>query len=217
MKGKKALITWGGWDGHEPEACGNIFKKLLEEQGYHIKFTHSMDCYTDSSFMRSLDLIVPCWTMSEISDDQWKGLKETLLAGCGIAGWHGGMGDSFRNNVEFQFMVGGQWVAHPGGVIDYTVEIIKDDPITRGFNQLKMHSEQYYMHTDPSNDVLAETTFKGDQEDIDWIAGTTMPVMWKRRYGKARVFYSSLGHVESDFSVPGVKEMMLQGMLWATR
>ncbi|MDC7241597.1 MAG: ThuA domain-containing protein [Spirochaetales bacterium] len=214
---KKALITWGGWDGHEPEACGRIFESLLKEKGYEVIFTDSLDCYTDKALMDSLDLIVPVWTMSEISEDQWKGLKEAVISGCGIAGWHGGMGDSFRQNVEYQFMVGGQWVAHPGGVIDYTIQITSDDPIVAGYTELKMKSEQYYMHVDPSNEVLAETTFAGDQEDINWIRGTVMPVAWKRTYGKARVFYSSIGHVASDFDVPGAKEIMLRGMLWASR
>lgn len=214
---KKALITWGGWDGHEPEACSRIFEKELKANDYEVVLTDSMDCYTDKSLMSSLDLIVPVWTMSEISDEQWKGLKETVLAGCGIAGWHGGMGDSFRQNVEYQFMVGGQWVAHPGGVIDYTIQITSEDPVVAGYKELQMHSEQYYMHTDPSNEVLATTTFKGDQEGIDWIKGTVMPVIWKRMYGKARVFYSSIGHVASDFEVPGTTEIMTRGMLWASR
>ncbi|MDA3957650.1 ThuA domain-containing protein [Oceanispirochaeta sp.] len=213
---KKALITWGGWDGHEPEACGRIFESILKEKGYEVVFTDNMDCYTDKALMDSLNLIVPVWTMSEISKEQWTGLKDTVLAGCGIAGWHGGMGDSFRSNVEYQFMVGGQWVAHPGGVIDYSIQITSDDPIVSGFKEFKMHSEQYYMHVDPNNEVLATTTFKGNQEGIEWIAGTVMPVAWKRHFGKARVFYASFGHVAADFETAGLKEIMTRGMLWAS-
>ena len=73
------------------------------------------------------------------------------------------------------------------------------------------------MHVDPSNEVLATTTFKGDQEGMDWISGTVMPVAWKRRFGKARVFYASFGHVASDFEVAGTKEIMTRGMLWSSR
>jgi len=214
---KKALITWGGWDGHEPEACARIFEGILKDRGYEVVFTDSLDPYMDQSLMKSLDLIVPVWTMSEISKEQWTGLKEAVSGGCGIAGWHGGMGDSFRQNVEYQFMVGGQWVAHPGGVIDYSVQIISDDPIVQGFQEINLHSEQYYMHVDPSNEVLAVTVFKGDQEGIDWIEGNKIPVIWKRRYGKGRVFYSSIGHVASDFDAPGAREIMARGMLWASR
>ncbi len=113
-------------------------------------------------------------------------------------------------------MVGGQWVAHPGGVIDYRVNIIDhEDPITAGIADFAMHSEQYYMHVDPANEVLATTTYNG--EIFDWIDGTVMPVVWKRRYGAGRVFYSSLGHVAADFNVPEAREIMRRGLLWATR
>jgi hypothetical protein len=126
------------------------------------------------------------------------------------------MGDSFRNNTEYQFMVGGQWVAHPGGVIDYRVNIINHtDPITKGLPDFDMHSEQYYMHTDPSNEVLATTTFTGAH--CAWIGGAVMPVVWKRRWGAGRVFYTSLGHVAADFRVPEAAEIVRRGMLWAAR
>ena len=165
--------------------------------------------------MMGLDLIVPVWTMGTITNEQEKGLLDAVKSGIGIAGWHGGMGDSFRNNVNYQFMVGGQWVAHPGGVIDYEVNITKkDDPIVQGLSDFKMHSEQYYMHTDPSNEVLATTTFNGDH--AYWIDGTVMPVAWKRMYGKARVFYTSLGHVAIDFQVPEALEIVKRGLLWAS-
>jgi type 1 glutamine amidotransferase len=126
------------------------------------------------------------------------------------------MGDSFRQSVQYQFMVGGQWVAHPGGVIEYEVNIIDHtDPVTAGFEDFQMRSEQYYMHVDPKVKVLATTTFSG--EYAPWIEGTVMPVVWKTRYGKGKVFYSSLGHLAKAFRVPEVQEIMKRGMLWASR
>lgn len=212
---KRALIVWGGWEGHEPKQCAEIFAPWLQSQGYEVIVSNTLDTYTDKELMGSLNLIVPIWTMGTITPEQEAGLLDAVRSGVGIAGWHGGMGDSFRNNTEYQFMVGGQWVAHPGGVIDYEVNIIKpDDPIVAGLSDFKMHSEQYYMHVDPSNEVLATTTFSG--EYCEWIAGTVMPVVWKRRYGKGRVFYSSLGHVAKDFEVPEALEIMKRGMLWAS-
>jgi type 1 glutamine amidotransferase len=166
--------------------------------------------------MQGLNLVVPVWTMSEISKEQEQGLLKTIRGGVGLAGWHGGMADSFRNNVDYQFMVGGQWVAHPGNIIDYEVNITSDDPIVAGLRDFKMSSEQYYMHVDPGNDVLATTTFSGQHGDVPWIKGVVMPVVWKRHYGQARVFYSSLGHVRSDFDVPEARELTLRGMLWAS-
>ena len=130
---KKALICWGGWDGHEPEKCANIFAPILREKGFDVEVSDTLDTYLNDEYMKSLSLIVPIWTMSTITKEQESGLLEAVKSGVGIAGWHGGMADSFRNNVEYQWMVGGQWVAHPGNIIDYEVNIIDhDDPITAG-------------------------------------------------------------------------------------
>jgi len=212
---KKALMVWGGWLGHEPQQCTAIFAPYLESQGYDVTVSDTLDSYLNKELMMSLDLIVPVWTMGTITNEQEKGLLDAVMSGIGIAGWHGGMGDSFRNNVNYQFMVGGQWVAHPGGVIDYEVNITKhDDPIVAGLDDFAMHSEQYYVHVDPANEVLATTTFNGDH--AYWIDGSVVPVVWKRKYGKARVFYSSLGHVAKDFDVPEALEIVKRGMLWAS-
>jgi type 1 glutamine amidotransferase len=211
---KKALFVWGGWEGHEPKKCVDIFAPWLEEQGFEVEISDTLDSYLDAEKMKSLDLIVQVFTMAQISREQERGLLEAVKSGVGIAGWHGGLADAFRNNTEYQFMVGGQWVAHPGGIIDYEVNIIDhEDPITAGLSDFKMHSEQYYMHVDPINEVLATTTFSG--EHASWIDGIVMPVVWKKMYGKGRVFYTSLGHVAKDFDVPQAREIVKRGMLWA--
>ena len=213
---KKALVVWGGWLGHEPKQCADIFAPFLRSKGYDVTVSDTLDVYLNKELMDSLDLIVPAWTMGTITGDQEKALLAAIKNGVGIGGWHGGMGDSFRNNTEYQFMVGGQWVAHPGGVIDYRVNITRpDDPLVAGLQDFDMHSEQYYMHVDPSNEVLATTTFNG--EICPWIEGTVMPVVWKRVYGKGRVFYASLGHVAKDFEVPEALEIVKRGLLWASK
>ena len=207
---KKALIVWGGWDGHEPKLCTDIFAPMLRERNYDVTISDTLDSYLNTEFMLALDLIVPIWTMGTITREQEKGLLDAIASGVGVAGWHGGMGDAFRNNTTYQWMVGGQWVAHPGNIIDYEVNIIDhSDPITAGLNDFKMHSEQYYMHVDPSNQVLATTTFTG--EHASWVNGTVMPVVWKRMWNQGRVFYSSLGHHASDFTVPEAKEIQKIG------
>ena len=213
---KKALMVWGGWDGHEPELCIQIFAPFLKEHDYDVEISDTLDAYLEPSKMLTLDLVVPVWTMGTITPEQEKGLLAAVESGVGIAGWHGGMADSFRNNVDYQFMVGGQWVAHPGGVIDYEVNITDhDDPITAGLSDFQMHSEQYYMHVDPSNQVLATTTFSG--EHCPWIEGNVIPVIWKRMWGAGRVFYTSLGHVAKDFNVPEARTIVQRGMLWASK
>lgn len=222
---KSALIVWGGWEGHFPKECTNIFGPWLEKQGYKVEVSDTLESYLDTEKLKSLNLIVPIWTQGEISKNQESNLLNAVANGVGIAGWHGSMGDSFRMSTNYQFMVGGQWVSHPGGFIEYEVNIIdKNDPITNGLSDFKMFSEQYYMHVDPSNEVLATTKFTGDQQisDIapytcDWIKGCVMPVAWKRRWGKGKVFYSSLGHKLDDFEIPEVLEITKRGMIWASR
>lgn len=213
---KSALMVWGGWQGHEPKQCVDIFAPFLRAQGYEVEIADTLDVYLDEAKMKSLNLIVPVWTMGTIAREQEKGLLEAVKSGVGLAGWHGGMADAFRNNTEYQFMVGGQWVAHPGGIIDYEVHIVNhDDPITVGLKDFRMKSEQYYMHVDPSNEVLATTTFGGAH--APWIEGCVMPAVWRRRWGQGRVFYCSLGHVARDFDVPEAREIVQRGMRWASR
>ena len=216
LQDKKVLFSWGGWAGHEPEGCRDIFVPWMREEGAEVIVTDTLETYTDKKLMDSLDLIVPAWTMSQIEKAQERGLLDAVKNGCGLAGWHGGIGDSFRNNVEFQFMVGGQWVAHPGGVINYEVNVTNtQDNVTRGLSDFKMHSEQYYMHVDPNVKVLATTTYSADH--AEWIEGCVMPVVWKKTFGKGRVFYSSLGHVAADFKVPEALEIMKRGIRWASQ
>jgi type 1 glutamine amidotransferase len=216
-KARTALIVWGGWEGHEPKPCVDIFAPWLESQGFKVEISHSLDAYLDLEKLKKLDLIVHIFTMSDIKPEQERNLEEAVKSGVGLAGWHGGLGDAHRSAVEYQFMVGGQWVAHPGGVIDYDVDITNsNDPITKGLKRrFHMKSEQYFMHVDPGNDVLATTTFTGPY--APWAAGTVMPVVWKKLYGKGRVFYTSLGHVAADFDVPEAREIVKRGLLWAAR
>ncbi|MDI6697504.1 MAG: ThuA domain-containing protein [Candidatus Saccharicenans sp.] len=212
------MIVWGGWEGHEPKKCVDIFATWLKEQGFEVEVSDTLDAYLDLEKLKKLDVIVQCYTQGTIKPEQERNLLEAIKSGVGLAGWHGGLADSFRMNTEYQFMVGGQWVAHPGGIIDYEVNIVpekKNDPIVRGLKDFKMHSEQYYMHVDPAVEVLATTTFSGKY--APWIEGVVMPVVWKKYYGKGRVFYCSLGHVAADFDVPEAREIVKRGILWAAR
>jgi type 1 glutamine amidotransferase len=215
---KSALMVWGGWDGHEPKQCAEVFAPWLKAQGFEVTISDSLDVYLDAAKMAKYTVIIPVWTMGTITKEQSQGLRNAVLGGVGLAGWHGGMCDSFRQDTEYQFMTGGQWVVHPGGIVKYRVQITdKKDAITRGLKDFNMQSEQYYMHVDPGNEVLATTTFNGRNGNVPWIRGTVMPVIWKRRYGKARVFYTSLGHVAKDFDVPEAREIVKRGILWAAK
>jgi type 1 glutamine amidotransferase len=212
---KQALIVWGGWAGHEPEACAHVVAELLGPHGFEVRMATSTQAFVDPA-LQALDLIVPILTMARIEKAEALALSDAVRAGVGMAGFHGGMCDAFRDSPDYQFITGGQWVAHPGGIIDFRVNIVRrDDPVMQGIDDFDFRSEQYYMHVDPSNHVLATTTFGG--QHAPWIEGVVMPVVWKRRYGEGRVFYSSLGHVAAEFDHPSMRSIIARGMLWASR
>jgi type 1 glutamine amidotransferase len=206
---KKALVVQGGWDGHQPKEVAEIFAGLLREENFEVEVSDTLDSLIDAEKLLGLDLIVPVWTMGTITPEQLNPLLAAVRNGVGIAGCHGGLGDSFRNETEFQYMVGGQWVAHPGNDgVNYTVQIKRlDDPIMAGLQDFQVCSEQYYMHVDPANRVLATTNF-GDIE---------MPVVWTKTYGLGKVFYSSLGHQANIVAMPEMITMMRRGFNWAAK
>ena len=211
----KALIVYGGWAGHEPEVCAGVVKEMLLRHGFDVQVESSTRAFLEAS-LPDLGLIVPISSMSKIEKDEVASLTAAVRGGVGLAGFHGGMCDAFRDAVEYQFMTGGQWVAHPGDIIDYRVNITRaDDPVMAGLGDFDYRSEQYYMHVDPSNEVLATTTFSGTH--APWIEGVVMPVVWKRRHGKGRVFYSALGHVASEFKRLEMRTIFERGLLWAAR
>ncbi|MER9296605.1 ThuA domain-containing protein [Mesorhizobium sp. M0621] len=212
---KKALIAWGGWEGHTPEQSAKIVRKLLERNGFDVTLGQGTAMFADPA-LASFDLIVPVITMSAIEKAELQNLMLAVRGGSGLGGFHGTMGDSFRNEPDYQFMTGGQWVAHPGDIIDYTVAITRsDDPITSGIGDFVYRSEQYYMHVDPSNEVLATTIFT--DAHFPGIGGVVMPVVWKRRYGAGKVFYSALGHNADEFAVPEMALIVERGLIWAAR
>jgi hypothetical protein len=215
---RKALIVWGGWDGHEPEQVSGIFAEILKENDFEVKVSNTLDSFRDEDELKSLHLIIPVWTMGEITKEQ---LFPVLLAvgnGTGIAGCHGGMGDAFRDSVQWQFMVGGQWVAHPGGDgTKYRVNMKKSSssPIVRGIDDFEVTSEQYYMQYDPAIDILAATRypvadgFHAANGEVD------VPVVWTKLWGRGRVFYNSLGHHADIAAMEPVRTIMERGFLWA--
>jgi uncharacterized protein len=215
---KRCLVVWGGWDGHSPEACVNAFIPWLRERGFDVECTNALDAYVGAA-ARGYALIVQCWTMGAISEEQRKGLSEAVANGAGLAGWHGGIIDSFRADTEYQFMTGGQWVAHPGNCIpSQTVTVVdRDHPVTRGIADFRIpDSEQYYIHVDPGVQVLCTTTFTGEYgETWKYRPGTVMPYAYTRSWGKGRVFVAGWGHSPKDFEVPQAREIVQRGLLWA--
>lgn len=215
----KALITWGGWDGHEPDQVAEIFRAMLSEAGFAVAVTDSLDCLDEAEALGAYDLIVPVWTMSELSRDRASNVSEAVARGAGLAGCHGGMCDAFRDNVLWQFMTGANWVAHPGGDgVHYRVEITEPEhELVSGIGDFDVESEQYYLHVDPANHVLATSRFP----TVTWFHSPNgpvdMPVAWIRRWGMGRVYYNALGHKADVIRSGPAHEMLRRGLLWAAR
>lgn len=215
---KKVLIIQGGWDGHEPELTSVRFARLLEKHGYTCEISGTLESLRDIEKLMALDLIVACWTMGEIDNALVENVSKAIASGVGLAGCHGGMCDSFRNNTEWQFITGGQWVSHPGGDgVEYTVEICRgSSPITYGLSDFPVKSEHYYLHIDPAIEVLATTRFPIVTYNHISNKPVDMPVAWTKFWGNGRVFYTSLGHHDDVFdNSPAAEILMERGMLWA--
>ncbi len=215
---KKALMIWGGCEGHHPLPITERFAALLGEKGFDTEVSDTLDSLLDVEKLKGLHLIYYNWTMGEITESQLNGVMEAVASGVGLAGCHGGMCDALRNCVQWQFMTGGNWVAHQGGENKtYTVNLKHNSssPIIEGLQDFQVTSEQYYLHVDPVVNVLATTRFDTKDDYSSPNGPVDMPVTWTKRFGHGRVFYTSIGHHLENFDDPNAQEMFLRGMLWA--
>ncbi|TCN34272.1 hypothetical protein EV644_12046 [Kribbella orskensis] len=213
MTTRRALVVRGGWEGHKPAEATELFIPFLRDNGFAVEVSESTESYLD---LAGTDLVLQCISMGEITNEQVKGLEAAVRAGTGLAGWHGGIVDSFRSNSDYSFMTGGQFVSHPDGFVDHRIEVVADDPIVEGITGFDLHTEQYYVHADPTNNVLATTTFRA-HPDFPWIEGATMPAVWTRTWGEGRVFVCTPGHSLEDLHVPEVRTIIERGLLWASK
>ena len=228
------LVLCGGWKAHAPTAFADWTRAALEPLGATVTVSDTLDVLRDPTAMAVADVVVPLWSSMGTSHDpalgnltrqQEDGLLDAVAAGTGLAGWHGHMGDAFRDRPTFKFLAGSQFVAHPPGwpdrpvpeddFVSYRVDPVGAHEIVAGLASFVVHSEQYYLHVDPAIETLAATTFGG--EHLPWIEGVTMPVTYVKRWGAGRVFYCSIGHAVSEFEILEVRAMITRGVVWAAR
>lgn len=208
---KRILLISGGWEGHKPEKIVQFIADELKESGFQATIETSLSCLDDAEKLKAYDVIFPCWTMGVLSDTQSRNLLGAVHGGVGLAGMHGGMGDAFRGNLDYEWMVGGHFVGHPY-VGKYLVRF-QDlaHPITRDLPaEFSYDSEQYYLLVDPGIHVLADTQYTYEGRLV------TMPVAWVKTWGQGRVFYSALGHAPEEFTAfPASLQLLLRGIRWA--
>ena len=207
----------GGWEGHSPVPVTDLFVPFLKDRGFTVEVSGTLDVYTDAALLAATDLVVQCWTMGEITAEQTRGLTAAVRAGTGFAGWHGGIIDSFRADVDYHFLTGGQFLMHPPGFVHHTVDLVParaGHPVIAGLTDFAVHTEQYWVATDPDIDVLATVTFPAGEDRGQPVV---MPAVWTRTRGAGRIFVSAIGHKADDFDVPEVRALTERGLLWASR
>jgi type 1 glutamine amidotransferase len=217
--GRRAVVVRGGWEGHSPVEATDRFVPFLEEQGFDVQVHDGPEVYADAETLRATDLVVQCYTQGVATDEQVLGLSAAVAAGTGLAGWHGGIVDSFRGSPDYLHLTGGQWAAHPGGFVPHEVVVAPeraDHPIVAGLRRFDLDTEQYWVLTDDLNDVLATTTFRAGAE-TPWREDLTCPAVWTRQWGSGKVFVSTIGHHLSDLDLPDVRTLTERGLLWASR
>lgn len=216
---KTALITWGGWDGHQPDMVAALFAADLREAGFEVEVSDTLDCFDDVERLKSLSLIVPVWTMSTVEQERSQAVADAVESGVGLAGCHGGMCDAFRGDVLWQFMTGAQWVAHPGNdEVEYRVRIT--DPVhdlVSGIGDFDIKTEQYYLHVDPAVKVHAVCDFPVADGPHAANGPVAMPVAFTKMWGKGRVYYNALGHQANVIDHGPAHEMIKRGLQWAAR
>lgn len=228
---RQALVVRGGWDGHQPVEATDRFIPFLEGHGFEVTVHEHPAVYADAAVMAGIDLIVQCNTMNTIEKGEIAGLRAAVAAGTGLAGWHGGIADSYRSEADYLQLIGGQFAHHPvkhpslctgeqsDYYIPYRVDVLPDaaaHPIMAGIDSFDLVSEQYWVLSDDYNDVLATTTLAAREWDA-WSRPITSPAVWTRQWGEGRVFVSTAGHNVAVLENENVTTIIERGLLWASR
>jgi len=209
-----AHIVYGGWEGHTPRQTAELLASLLEEAGICAELHDTLDLF--ANVPQDATLLVPIWTMGALTLEQARGVCDAVERGVGLAGCHGGMCDAFRECTEWQFLTGGQFVAHPGGEVRYRVSIENcEHPVTQGIADFTVEGEQYYHHVDPAVHVLATTEFPVAEGPHAANGLVKMPMLWTKRWGNGRVFYCAIGHTVDEIAAEPVRTLVQRGLLWA--
>lgn len=228
---RSALVVRGGWEGHQPIETTELFLPFLAAQGYRVRIEDSPKIYADVDFLSGVDLIVQCMTMSTIEPDELAGLRTAVAAGTGLAGWHGGIADSYRNSSDYLQLIGGQFACHPGkhpdertgeqsdNYVPHTVTMLpaaSTHPITAGLADFELVTEQYWVLCDSYIDVLATTT-QAVRPWNEWTRPVVSPAIWTRQWGAGRIFVTTAGHRVEVLEQPSVRTVVERGLLWASR
>lgn len=214
---RRALVVRGGCDGSRPVQTTNLFVPFLREHGFEVLVEDSLEVYEDDDLLLATDLIVQCWRQGDITSGETAGLIAAVRAGTGFAGWHGGVVDAFRDDLDYQLMTGGKFVMHPPDPGPHRVHLAPghaDHPVIAELDDFDVDTDLCWTLNDPLNDVLATVTVGPDDTRHRPAA---IPAVWTRTWGKGRVFVSTVGRDPHDFTSPYVRTLTERGLLWASR
>ncbi|HUF07850.1 MAG TPA: ThuA domain-containing protein [Rhodothermales bacterium] len=207
-----ALLLYGGWKGHSPTDMADFAAEHLLG-GFDTVRSSDLDSLNPET-LSEVDLLLPIWTFGKLTRKQETALLDAVAGGMGMMALHGNA-SSFLDSRPHKFMLGGQFVGHPGGnEITYAVTFLGNDPLVEGLDDITITSEQYYLLIDPAVKVLATTIVDGG--DLEWLRGVQMPVAWKRTWGNGRVFYCALGHSVDVLENASVSALLKRAVRWAT-
>jgi uncharacterized protein len=144
--------------------------------------------------------------------------------GKGFVGAHSAI-DAFYNWPQYGEMMGAYFDNHPWGVMDAPI-IVEESrfPAMKHLpKEFTLRDEIYVPTNAPYSRKNVDVLARLDADKIDLEipdlhrTNRDFPVAWVKNYGRGRVFYGSLGHLDSSWDDPQVQQMYFERSngLWA--
>jgi type 1 glutamine amidotransferase len=176
-------------------------KAMVGSLGYRTAFLSGARELT-ARRLRSARAVVFLNTSGELRLDAAgkRRLLRYVRNGGGLVGTHSAA-DTFHRWPAFQRMLGAEFRTHPPpgpGAVDV---------VDRSFTSTRSFAitEEFYAFTQRAPfHVVARLRGGG-------------PLAWWRRYGRGRVFYDALGHFPATWSDPHQRQLVADGLRWATQ
>jgi type 1 glutamine amidotransferase len=128
---------------------------------------------------------------------------------------------TFTSWPEYGEMIGGYFDEHPW--LTFDAPIIVEDPNFPGMQHWPKSfvlKDEIYQLKDYSRDKV-RVLMRLDASKLDLSNSRVhrkdrdFAVTWAKMYGKGRVYYSTLGHVEQNWDDPRLQKMYLEAIKWA--
>jgi type 1 glutamine amidotransferase len=196
----------GLWDTYFKTDCQLITKQPLKGNGKNLNFFDAVVFYTTGE----LDM-----------DEQQKAdlLSFVREDGKGFLAVHSGT-DTFYKWPEYGEMVGGYFDQHPWNT--FPAPLVVEDRSFPGMSAVPAAfsmMDEIYQIKDFSRDKV-RVLMRLDENKLDLKnknvhrADKDFAVIWVKNYGKGRVMYNGLGHLEAVWDRPDIQKMVVEHMKW---